>query len=197
MPDLALADVVAAWNTADPAAIHPTRARVGEAAYWRSGEIQAVMLADVLKPASRVVDFGCGDGRVTIPLAAAGHHVTGADASAAMLARLTERAPDIPTIQSTGPDLAQALGRKTDAVVALAVLIHHGYDDGAAIVRGLAQAVKKGGLLVLDWPTSARPHERAAWIDVTTWSVDQQQAVAAEVGLAPVETDLPWSVWRR
>lgn len=195
MTDLALQDVVDAWDHADPAAIHPTREVENESAYWSSGERQAAELATVLKPGSRVVDFGCGDGRITIPLAALGYQVTGVDASPAMLARLAEQAPELPTVQSTGLGLHKALGRKADAVVALAVLIHHGYDDGTAIIRGLAAAVRKGGRLILDWPTSDQPHERTDWIDITTWSAEQQATLADELQLTRVDTALPWTVW--
>jgi 2-polyprenyl-3-methyl-5-hydroxy-6-metoxy-1,4-benzoquinol methylase len=191
-----LRDVVEAWDQAHPAAIHPTREHESETAYWASGEAQAEQLAAVLKPGSRVVDFGCGDGRVAIPLAARGYQVTGADSSAAMLARLNKRAPELPTVQASGPDLHTVLGRKTDAVICLAVLIHHGYEDGLAIIRGLAAAARKGGLLVLDWPTSNQPHERTHWIDVTTWSPARQADAAQEAGLIRVDSVLPWSMWR-
>jgi hypothetical protein len=38
------ADVITAWDQADPEAIHPLR-RVSEDAYWESGQVQAEMLA--------------------------------------------------------------------------------------------------------------------------------------------------------
>lgn len=191
-----LEDITTAWDKANPACIHPTREHHGEDAYWATGEAQADMIATVLKPGSRVVDFGCGDGRVTIPLTARGYHVTGADASENMLARLHERAPQIPVVHSIGLDLYAKLGRKTDAVVSLAVLIHHSYTDAADIIAGLAKAVRKGGLLVLDWPTSDQPTERTDWIGVTTWSPEQQAALAETIGLTRVDATLPFSVWR-
>jgi SAM-dependent methyltransferase len=195
-PRMKLQDVVAAWDRADPAAIHPTREHESEDAYWASGADQAQMIAAMLPAGARVMDFGCGDGRVAIPLRAMGYDVIGVDSSPRRLAALTERDPDLPTIHSDGSDLGKHLGRrKTDATYCLAVLIHHGYDDGAALIAALAKTVRKGGLLILDWPTSDQPHERTHWIDVTTWSAEQQTAVAEDLGLTPVETPLPWSVW--
>jgi len=45
-------------------------------------------LTDDLAPGTRVLELGVGTGRLAIPLAAAGLHVTGVDSSARMLARL-------------------------------------------------------------------------------------------------------------
>ena len=188
-------DVIAAWNEADPAAIHPTRS-VSEGAYWASGVAQAEMLATVLPKGCRVVDFGCGDGRVAVPLRELGYDVTGADASQAMLARLAELDRDLPTVASVGTDLATAIGRKVDAVVSLAVLIHHGYEACEQIIAGLRAAVKVNGLLVLDWPLSDDPGEAGSWIGVTTWSRDQQDGICKRVGLKRLDSDLPWGVFR-
>lgn len=43
------------------------------------------------KTAVSLIELGCGSGRLLLPLARAGHHVTGIDNSAAMLARAQER----------------------------------------------------------------------------------------------------------
>lgn len=188
-------DVIAAWDAADPAAIHPTRG-ISEDAYWESGRHQADMLATVLPAGCKVVDFGCGDGRVAIPLRAAGYQVTAADGSATMLERLVARDPDMPTVHTAGSDLAAQLGRKVDAVVSLAVLIHHDYASCEQLVADLRAAVKANGLLILDWPTSDQPSEAAGWIGVTNWDRDRQDAVCRKVGLKRLDTNLPWPVFR-
>lgn len=187
--------VIEAWDVADPAAIHPTRG-VSEDAYRGSGEAQAELLATVLPAGCRIIDFGCGDGRVAIPLRQAGYDVTGADGSQAMLDRLAERDPDMPWVISDGLDLAAVIGKKADAVVSLAVLIHHSYAAGEAIIEGLRAAVRVNGLLVLDWPVSDEPTEGASWISVTTWSREQQEAICKRVGLKRIDSDLPWGVFR-
>lgn len=149
-------DVISAWDQADPDAIHPTRS-VSEEAYWASGEAQANLLATVIPAGSKVLDFGCGDGRVAIPMADLGYEVTAADASQRMLDRLAERAPALTTVQAAADGIAAHLGRRRmDAVYSLAVLIHHSYDDCLAIVGKLRAATKLGGILVLDWPVSDR-----------------------------------------
>lgn len=190
-----IAEVIQAWNEADPAAIHPTRG-VSEEAYGESGEVQAGLLATILPEGGKVVDFGCGDGRVAIPLFRRGFRVTAADGSEAMLRRFRERANSVPTVLTDGTDLYEKLGHKTDAVVSLAVLIHHDYASGERIVEGLRAAVRVNGLLILDWPTSEQPTEGETWISVTTWSRDQQDELCQRIGLKRVDSELPWPVFR-
>lgn len=187
--------IINAWNEADPTAIHPTRG-ISEDAYRASGEAQAGLLAAVLPKGCRVVDFGCGDGRVAIPLKALGYEVTGADGSAAMLARLNKAEPDMPTVQTNGTDLADKLGKKADAVISLAVLIHHDYESCERIIEGLRAAVRANGLLVLDWPTSDQPSDDGGWIGVTTWDRERQDALCKRIGLKRLDHDLPWPVFR-
>lgn len=188
--------VIAAWDQADPAAIHPTR-RVSEDAYRASGEAQASMLAAVLPEGAKVMDFGCGDGRVAIPLAELGYEVTAVDSSRRMLDRLTERAPGITAVHASADGIAAHLGRRRmDAVYCLAVLIHHSYADCLDIIGKLRAATKLGGLLVLDWPTSDQPGEADSWIGVTTWSKEQQADACARIGLEPVDSSLPWGAYR-
>lgn len=187
-------DVVEAWDAASHDAIHPTRA-VSEEAYEASGQAQADALAKVL-PKGTVVDFGCGDGRVAIPLAKHGYRVIGVDASPNMVAALNTRDPSIPTLVSDGSDLAEQLDRKADAVICLAVLIHHDYEGGRQILAGLREVLRPGGMLIAHWPTSAEPYERRTWIEVTYWTEEEQARVAEELGLRPVDTELPWSVWK-
>lgn len=190
------ADVIQAWDQAAPDAIHPLR-RLSEDAYWQSGQAQADMLATVLPAGAKVIDFGCGDGRVAIPMDALGYDVTAVDSSQNMLDRLTGHAPDIATVQAAADGIAGHLGRrKVDAVYSLAVLIHHGYADSLDIIGKLRAATKLGGILVLDWAVSDYPAEAGSWIGVTTWSPQQQAEACASIGLEPLGADLPWGVYR-
>ncbi|MFE3122338.1 class I SAM-dependent methyltransferase, partial [Streptomyces hydrogenans] len=189
------ADIITAWDQADPTAIHPSR-DLGEDAYDASGRAQANALATVIPAGARILDFGAGDGRVTLPLADLGYQVTAADSSPRMLARLTTRAPGIDTVHTDGQDLLTKVGRKQDAALCLAVLIHHTRATGAALVAQLRDTVKAGGLLILDWPTSETPEEASSWLEVTTWDPAEQDALCARLGLKALDTDLPWSVYR-
>lgn len=188
--------VIKAWDAADPESIHPLR-RVSEDAYWDSGRAQADMLATVIPAGAKVLDFGCGDGRVAVPMAGLGYEVTAVDASQRMLDRLGERAPDLATVLADADGLAKHLGRRRmDAVYSLAVLIHHSYEDGLHIIGKLRAATKLGGTLILDWPVSEEPSEADSWIGVTTWSPEQQTDACARYGLEPVPSALPWGVYR-
>ncbi|MEU3613503.1 class I SAM-dependent methyltransferase [Streptomyces sp. NPDC006872] len=189
------ADIIEAWDRADPSAIHPTRG-IDEDAYWGSGRDQAADLATVLPAGCKVVDFGCGDGRVAIPLRTLGYDVTAVDASPTMLDRLHQHDPDMPTVLSPGAGLYAALGKKADAVVSLAVLIHHNYADCLDLLTELRQAVKLGGTLILDWPISDEPVEGQVWLDVTTWSQEAHDDACTSIGLKPVDSGLPWGVYK-
>lgn len=188
-------DVIAAWDAAGPSAIHPARA-VSEDAYWQTGETQAAAIASVLPPKATVVDFGCGDGRVAIPLARCGFTVIGVDASPTMLAALAERDPKLRTITSDGADLKQKLTRKVDAVVCLSVLIHHDYPSGTRLIGALRRSVKSGGLMILDWPVSDTPVEAQAFNEVTTWGRAQQDALADALGMERIDAGLDWPTFR-
>jgi hypothetical protein len=191
------ADVITAWDRADPDAIHPTR-RVSEDAYWASGKTQAAMLASVIPDGAKVLDFGCGDGRVAVPLAGLGYEVTAVDSSQRMLDRLTERAPDLTTVQRHGrrnrrASRASPHGRRVRACRPHPPQLrrlprHHRTDCGPR--------PSSAGPSILDWPVSETPSEADSWIGVTTWSREQQTEACARIGLEPVDSGLPWGVYR-
>lgn len=186
------ADVIAAWDNADPKAIHPLRT-VSEEAYWDSGIDQAVELARLFPDKGRILDYGCGDGRVAIPLHRLGYDVTAADTSLNMLDLLRDREPGIDTVILNGEPGPPAF----EAIYCLAVLIHHDFADGAEIVKDIRSLTHAGGLLILDWPTSGNPSERQAWNQVTYWSEADQGALAKELGMRKVENPgVPFKVFR-
>jgi 2-polyprenyl-3-methyl-5-hydroxy-6-metoxy-1,4-benzoquinol methylase len=201
---IGLKDVVQAWRQADPKHIHPTREHVSEQAYWDSGRPQAELILDLLPDLGTVLDFGCGDGRIAIPLSKLGFEVWAMDAAPEMIERLRDQAEaqgaeGIHSVIADGSTLFPLSLDFFDAINARAVFIHHSHTDVIKMVRNLAKLIKPGGFLIADWPIG-KHHERRDWIDVTTWEKDHRDKVAESVGLELVSEGVPTlspSVWRK
>ncbi|MFC8226043.1 class I SAM-dependent methyltransferase [Streptomyces sp. NPDC057287] len=123
-------------------------ARLAESGQDIHGE--AAFCTALLKPAARVLDAGCGTGRVAIRLAELGHRCTGVDVDSSMLA-VARR--DAPAQEWLLGDLARLddLGLSPDFDLVLAAgnvipLLAPGTES--TVVRQLAAALRTGGLLV-------------------------------------------------
>ncbi|WP_299056116.1 class I SAM-dependent methyltransferase [uncultured Nocardioides sp.] len=109
---------------------------------------EATFLAGLLGPGSRVLDAGCGTGRVAVRLAGLGHEVVGVDVDEAMLDVARAAAP---ALTWRGVDLAAL---PADLVgfdlVALAGNVVPLCETGTlpAVAAGCAGAVVPGGLVV-------------------------------------------------
>lgn len=191
-------EIVDAWNNAPGWRIHPTREHESEEAYWASGRDTAAIVATAFsKKVNTVLDFGCGDGRVSVALADLGYTVIAADSSANHLGRVPAD-PRIRTVRSDGTDLFADLGKQTvDAAICVAVLIHYDYDSGRELMAQLARVVRKGGVLVLDAPVGELPRDDGGWIGVTTWDESVRDTYLAEHGLKRVRSDARFAVYRR
>lgn len=103
-----------------------------------------------LTPGSRVLDAGCGTGRVATWLAEQGHTVTGADVDASMLDEARRRAPSLDWVHYDLAEIRRAgLEPGFDMVVAagnVIPLLAEGTE--ADVVAGLAALLRPGGLLV-------------------------------------------------
>jgi 2-polyprenyl-3-methyl-5-hydroxy-6-metoxy-1,4-benzoquinol methylase len=161
---------------------------------------QAEHAAQWIPEGGTVVDFGCGDGRISVPLARMGFDVIAVDASRNMLTRLWAGAQDLfrdghqlHTCLSDGTDLVEQLGEfaPVDTVVCRAVLIHHSHADVARLVEEFTKILKPGGALIADWPLGPH-HERRDWIGVTTWDPEKRQEIADRLGLSQHD-DLVWT----
>lgn len=97
-------------------------------------------------PVGTALDAACGTGRHTAHLHQLGHHVTGVDASAEMLAQARKRLPDVAFHEA---DLHR-LPLPDDAVdtVVCALALTH-VPDLAAVLAEFARVLRPGGHLVL------------------------------------------------
>lgn len=186
-------DVLGAWDQAPEDDIHPLWT-IDRDAYWQSGWDQAAEAAVYAKKGDLVVDFGCGNGRLTAPLAKLGFKVIAADASQRMLslaaATVKEAGARAEQIRTDGSDLAKKLGkRKAALIIARAVMIHHAPEDVERLLRQLSTALKRGGIIVTDLPLADQAYARAHWRDVTRWTRTDRAAMLARVGLVEVEGD--------
>ena len=109
------------------------------------GEADAV--ARLRAAPARVLDAGCGTGRIAVELAARGYRVTGVDNDASMLSEARALAP---ALDWRGDDLLDVdLGPVHDVVLLagnVMIFVHPGTE--AAVVTRMAAQLRPGGLLV-------------------------------------------------
>ena len=142
---------------------------------------EADFVAGVLgDPPAKVLDAGCGTGRVAIELARRGYAVTGVDVEPAMLDVARQKAPDIEwaLVDLASADLASAA---YDLVVAAGnVMIFLELGTEAAVVANLAGALVPGGLLVAGFQVGRQ------------LTLARYDSLAADAGLEPVSRFATW-----
>lgn len=113
---------------------------------------EARFCAALVPAGARVLDAGCGTGRVMIRLAELGYDCVGVDLDASMLAAARKQAPRLPWFQQDLAEFDPALlgiAAGFDLVVAagnIFPLLAPGTET--AVVRRLSAALRPGGLLV-------------------------------------------------
>ena len=126
------------------------------AEFFRSGEMHVEQLFDIVRARldptfapRRALDFGCGVGRVLIPLAARCGEVTGVDVSPTMLAEARRNcdaagAPHVRLLPSD--DGLSAVEGSFDFVHSYIVLQHVPVPRGERLVRALAERLAPDGV---------------------------------------------------
>lgn len=140
-------------------------------------------LVDRLLPrGARVLDAGCGTGRVAVELARRGHRTTGADLDPSMLAEARRAAPDLRWVDGDLLALtAEEVGAPVDAVVLAGnVVVYLTPGTEADVVARLTGWLVPGGLLVAGFAADRHvaPGDLARW--------------CAAAGLEPVQA---WAGW--
>ena len=136
-------------------------------------------------PPYRILDAGCGTGRMAIELARRGVDIVGVDLDEVMLAQARKKAPqldwrlgDLSTIE---------LDKIFDAIVLAGnVMIYVTPGTEAATLANMAHHLKPGGLLVAAFELT-----HPAWTKLTIESYDQMTKTA---GLSKVAR---WSTWEQ
>lgn len=153
---------------------------------------EAAYVDALLSPGSRVLDAGCGTGRVAIELARRGHAVTGVDNDVSMLAE-ARKDHGVTWVEA---DLATLdLDERFDLVVSAGnVMVFLAPGTEQQVVDRLAAHLVPGGLLVSGWRTdrmalptyealvtALEPVARHATWDGEPWRDDAGWCVAVDL----------------
>ncbi len=156
------------------------------AAAGKSVHGEADLVADLLRDSggTRVLDAGCGTGRVAIELANRGFSVVGVDSDAAMLDTARAKAPELSWVHADLVDADAAVDTEFDIVVAAGnVMIFLTPGTECAVVGQLANRMAPDGLLVSGFQLNTRRLTLARYDEY-----------AAAAGLELVHR---WSTWDR
>lgn len=127
--------------------------RAGEA-FWRAGEKDARWLATFFAPGQRVLDLGCGIGRVLFFLAPRAGEAIGVDISSEMLARARQAFDQVPHarfIETQGASLAGVETGSVDFVYSMLCLIHVDRRSAYRYLEEILRVLRQDGLAFLQF----------------------------------------------
>jgi SAM-dependent methyltransferase len=116
-------------------------------------EVAEILSLVALDEGARILDAGCGDGRIAVRLAAEGFRVTGIDHDAAQLTRCRARADEHGVVLDLREGtIADAAPRDTFDAAVLWFNTYGFLDDAGneATLEALAGSVRPGGMVVID-----------------------------------------------
>ena len=131
----------------------------------------------------RVLDAGCGTGRVAIELARRGFTVTGVDADAEMLTNARAKAPELHWLEADLADLPGLEGGFDVVVLAGNVMIFVAPGTEGTVLKHLGSLLGRSGLLVAGF--QLRPNRL---------SLAEYDRLCAAAGL---ELAQRWATWDR
>jgi SAM-dependent methyltransferase len=104
-------------------------------------------MLSMIPPGSRVIDVGCGHGRLAIPLAEAGHTVVATDVSQKMLDLLAEHKGSLPIdIRLGDAHRLAAADEEFDVVISNDFLTH--FPDWPRLLKEKARVCREGGRVI-------------------------------------------------
>lgn len=130
--------------------------------YTRLTEATLEWVGDRVSPDARIIDFGAGTGRLTLPLAARGYAVTAVEPSAAMLRQLeakcrASKSSHVYPVRTVRAKMQDPLpsGKHDLALCVFTVVLYlTDAESLASAMRTARRALRPGGLLLLDIPSS-------------------------------------------
>ena len=149
---------------------------------------EADLVEQLVPVGARLLDAGCGTGRVAIRLAERGYRVTGVDVDDDMLQVARERAPALDWQTADLARLGALVPGPFDLIVAAGNVIPL-VPDGAAALAELRSRLAPGGLLLSGFGLDAAHLPIAPTLDLGTFD-----DWCANVGLTLVDR---WSSWDR
>jgi len=146
---------------------------------------EAALVDDLVgRHAARILDAGCGTGRVAIELARRGHHTVGVDVDDELLARARGKAPGLDWVHADLATLAPEIAPGPFDAVVLAgnVMIFLAPGTADAVLAHLATRLAPSGIVVAGFQLS----------DQLPLAEYDRHAGAAGLALAA-----RWSTWER
>lgn len=179
------------WSVLSDDAFRPERIADTEASFYASGEadaqlVDAILARHGLKPADlpHCFEFGCGLGRVTVPLARRFAQVTGCDISASHLAGAQRHISgldlsNVELVHATAHDLG--MQQPFDLWFSRIVLQHNPPPVIARVLRRAFVLLKPGGVAIFQVPTWAQGYS----FDIETYLRDIGELDGVEMHCIP------------
>jgi len=118
----------------------------------------------ILGKPKNILEVACGGGRIAIPLAQAGHNMTGFDADEHMLLRCYKKAKDVKNVRIFKADaITGEWGSGYDIVLIggnflINIEAHNDYANAQqTLISNAASALKQGGYLLMDFDMYSKP----------------------------------------
>lgn len=161
-----------------------------EGDFWEHGNAEINAMLAELAPRRRraALDFGCGIGRLTQPLAKHFRRVVGVDLSSEMLrlARRHNNEPNVEYVHSNARDLARFQDNEFDLVYSTIVLQHMCQEFARGYVQEFLRVTRAGGLVVFQLPEGPDIASDRSWLSMYGTSPATVEEWVAGHGLVDV-----------
>lgn len=162
----------------------------------RFTETELAFILDRIDASAKVLDLGCGTGRITIPIAQKAHEVTGLDISSEMISKLRERVEKLNLkIELHLADMEQLPFENDsfDVITCVLSLMHLPVESRQSVFIEAGRVLKPGGKMIVAVKNSIFERlcrkDRFATIDITDIESNQLIFTNTKIGK---ELKAPW-----